>query len=35
MATGNIDLRYGDATAIAPDWDDVDRRLTSAQPYCW
>ena len=33
MVTGHIDPRYGDATATAPDWADVERRLTDAQLY--
>src|SRR3954466_7366862 len=33
MTTGVIDPRYGNATAAAPDWDEVVRRLTTAQLY--
>jgi len=33
MVTGRIDPRYGDATATAPGWDDVERRLADAQLY--
>ena len=33
MVTGHIDPRYGDAGATAPDWADVERRLTTAQLY--
>ncbi len=33
MSTGTIDPRYGDASATAPAWDDVESRLTSAQLY--
>jgi nitroimidazol reductase NimA-like FMN-containing flavoprotein (pyridoxamine 5'-phosphate oxidase superfamily) len=33
MTTGHIDPRYGDASATAPDWDDIARRLTDAQLY--
>ena len=33
MVTGHIDPRYGDAAATAPDWADVERRLTDAQLY--
>jgi nitroimidazol reductase NimA-like FMN-containing flavoprotein (pyridoxamine 5'-phosphate oxidase superfamily) len=32
MATGQIDPRYGDASANAP-WDDIERLLTDAQLY--
>ena len=33
MTTGKIDPRYGDATATAPPWDDIERLLTEAQLY--
>ena len=33
MDTGQIDPRYGDASATAPGWDDVERRLADAQLY--
>ena len=33
MTTGVIDPRYGDASAAAPPWDDVERLLTDAQLY--
>jgi nitroimidazol reductase NimA-like FMN-containing flavoprotein (pyridoxamine 5'-phosphate oxidase superfamily) len=33
MVTGHIDPRYGDASAAAPDWAEVERRLTEAQLY--
>jgi len=33
MTTGRIDPRYGDASATAPPWDDVERLLTDAQLY--
>ena len=33
MATGQIDPRYGDASATAPPWDDIERLLTDAQLY--
>ena len=33
MVTGHIDPRYGDASATAPGWDDVERRLADAQLY--
>jgi general stress protein 26 len=33
MTTGVIDPRYGDATATAPDWADIERRLTDASLY--
>jgi nitroimidazol reductase NimA-like FMN-containing flavoprotein (pyridoxamine 5'-phosphate oxidase superfamily) len=33
MTTGRIDPRYGDASATAPTWDDIDRRLSAAQLY--
>ncbi len=33
MTTGHIDSRYGDASAMAPPWDDIERRLTAAQLY--
>jgi nitroimidazol reductase NimA-like FMN-containing flavoprotein (pyridoxamine 5'-phosphate oxidase superfamily) len=33
MTTGEIDPRYGDASATAPPWDDVERLLTEAQLY--
>jgi general stress protein 26 len=33
MTTGRIDPRYGDASATAPPWDDIERLLTDAQLY--
>jgi nitroimidazol reductase NimA-like FMN-containing flavoprotein (pyridoxamine 5'-phosphate oxidase superfamily) len=33
MTTGQIDPRYGDATATAPAWDDIERILVDAQLY--
>jgi nitroimidazol reductase NimA-like FMN-containing flavoprotein (pyridoxamine 5'-phosphate oxidase superfamily) len=33
MTTGRIDPRYGDASASAPPWDDIERILTDAQLY--
>ena len=33
MTTGHIDPRYGDASAVAPPWDTVERLLTDAQLY--
>jgi nitroimidazol reductase NimA-like FMN-containing flavoprotein (pyridoxamine 5'-phosphate oxidase superfamily) len=33
MTTGKIDPRYGDASATAPPWDDIERILTDAQLY--
>jgi len=33
MTTGRIDPRYGDASATAPAWEEVDRRLAVAQLY--
>ncbi len=33
MTTGQIDPRYGDASAAAPPWDDIERLLTDAQLY--
>ena len=33
MTTGHIDPRYGDASALAPPWDDIERLLTEAQLY--
>lgn len=33
MTTGQIDPRYGDASATAPLWDDIERLLTDAQLY--
>jgi nitroimidazol reductase NimA-like FMN-containing flavoprotein (pyridoxamine 5'-phosphate oxidase superfamily) len=33
MTTGNIDPRYGDTSATAPPWDDIERLLTEAQLY--
>lgn len=33
MTTGAIDPRYGDATATAPPWSDIERLLTDAQLY--
>ena len=33
MTTGRIDPRYGDATATAPAWEDVERLLDGAQLY--
>ena len=33
MTTGEIDPRYGDASATAPPWGDIERLLTDAQLY--
>lgn len=33
MPTGHIDPRYGDATASAPPWSDIEALLTEAQLY--
>jgi nitroimidazol reductase NimA-like FMN-containing flavoprotein (pyridoxamine 5'-phosphate oxidase superfamily) len=33
MTTGEIDPRYGDASAAAPAWADIERLLTDAQLY--
>jgi general stress protein 26 len=33
MTSGTISPLYGDASATAPDWSDIDRRLTDAQLY--
>jgi len=33
MTIGEIDPRYGDASATAPPWQDIERLLTDAQPY--
>jgi nitroimidazol reductase NimA-like FMN-containing flavoprotein (pyridoxamine 5'-phosphate oxidase superfamily) len=33
MTTGRIDPRYGDASATAPPWHDIERLLTDAQLY--
>ena len=33
MTTGKIDPRYGDVSATAPPWDDIERLLTDAQLY--
>ena len=33
MTTGKIDPRYGDASAAAPSWDEIQRLLTEAQLY--
>jgi general stress protein 26 len=33
MTTGKIDPRYGDASATAPSWDEIERLLTDAQLY--
>ena len=33
MTTGEIDPRYGDASATAPPWDEVQRMLSEAQLY--
>src|SRR5215207_6302996 len=33
MTTGVIDPRYGDVSATAPPWDDIERLLTHAQLY--
>ena len=33
MVTGRIDPRYGDASATAPPWDDIERCLIDAQLY--
>ncbi|HYO33565.1 MAG TPA: pyridoxamine 5'-phosphate oxidase family protein [Nocardioidaceae bacterium] len=33
MTTGTIDPRYGDASATAPPWSDIERLLADAQLY--
>jgi general stress protein 26 len=33
MTTGEIDPRYGDASATPPPWSDIERLLTDAQLY--
>ena len=33
MPIGKIDPRYGDASATAPSWDEIERLLTDAQLY--
>jgi nitroimidazol reductase NimA-like FMN-containing flavoprotein (pyridoxamine 5'-phosphate oxidase superfamily) len=33
MTTGKIDPRYGDVSATAPPWADIERLLTEAQLY--
>ena len=33
MTTGKIDPRYGDASASAPPWSEIERLLTEAQLY--
>ena len=33
MTTGQIDPRYGDASATAPPWEDIERLLSEAQLY--
>jgi len=33
MTTGTIDPRYGDPSAIAPPWEDIERLLINAQLY--
>ena len=33
MTIGEIDPRYGDASAVAPPWADIERLLTDAQLY--
>lgn len=33
MTQGIIDPRYGDASATAPPWEDIERLLTEAQRY--
>jgi general stress protein 26 len=33
MTTGTISPLYGDDSATAPEWSDIDRRLTNAQLY--
>ena len=33
MTSGTISPFYGDATATAPEWSDIDRRLTQAPLY--
>jgi general stress protein 26 len=33
MTTGEIDPRYGDASATPPPWSDIERQLTDAQLY--
>ena len=33
MTAGTVSPQYGNPTAPAPDWSDIDRRLTEAQLY--
>jgi nitroimidazol reductase NimA-like FMN-containing flavoprotein (pyridoxamine 5'-phosphate oxidase superfamily) len=33
MTTGKVDPRYGDASAAAPAWEDIERLLADAQLY--
>jgi nitroimidazol reductase NimA-like FMN-containing flavoprotein (pyridoxamine 5'-phosphate oxidase superfamily) len=33
MTTGHIDPRYGDASATAPPWDEIEQLLAGAQLY--
>jgi nitroimidazol reductase NimA-like FMN-containing flavoprotein (pyridoxamine 5'-phosphate oxidase superfamily) len=33
LTTGQIDPRYGDASATAPAWEEIERLLTDAQLY--
>jgi general stress protein 26 len=33
MRTGEIDPRYGDASAVPPPWADIERQLADAQLY--
>jgi general stress protein 26 len=33
MSTGHINPRYGNASATAPTWDEIESRLSSAQLY--
>jgi len=33
MTTGQIDPRYGDASATAPPWEEIEELLTNAQLY--
>ena len=33
MTTGRIDPRYGDASATAPPWSEIEQLLTAAQLY--
>ena len=33
MTVGRIDPRYGDVSATAPPWDEIEQLLTEAQLY--